>query len=511
MRASDVVQDVFCVAATKLGQLRDPTRVKPWLYTIARHEIFRRTKQRSRSTSLDALGDEFGMDPIASPDPHADGAAAESQELASLIRDAAYGLDPTDQLLLELTARQGLVGAELAAAIGVPVAKAHSMMFRMRERLERAVGAVVVTRGGRKRCEDLATVLVGWDGRFDVLWRKRISRHIEDCATCQETRKGAAVLSMAGFAPAFALPAMLRERTLSKALAAFGGPGGPAPDDRRRPLRVRRRRVPGVRAPPFGLRAAVVATGCAVRSLPVAVAGTMVAALVIVLAMVTLSPPTIEGSVGDGTRSRRSRSRSSPRCRTRHSKRRRRPRRRAPRRRRRRRRRARRAPTSTTSPGTTPAPPTPPPTAAPPPSIIVTPPPTVGTTPRPTTTTTTLPPTTTSTTAPATTTTVTTDALAATDPQLHRFAEHRVVVWRPVARCRGPGLRPGWQPASAVVTWSGRQGSGSNQLAGSGGQYGGQIGPFPALSGATYTVTLTVYDTTGFKASTSTTISVAPC
>src|SRR5687768_13761318 len=66
--ASDVVQDVFCVAATKLGQLRDPTRVKPWLYAIARHEIFRRTKQRSRSTSLDALGDEFGMDPMASPD-----------------------------------------------------------------------------------------------------------------------------------------------------------------------------------------------------------------------------------------------------------------------------------------------------------------------------------------------------------------------------------------------------------------------------------------------------------
>ena len=296
--ASDVVQDVFCVAATKLGQLRDPTRVKPWLYAIARHEIFRRTKQRSRSTSLDALGDEFGMDPIASPDPHADGAAAESQELASLIRDAAYGLDPTDQLLLELTARQGLVGAELAAAIGVPVAKAHSMMFRMRERLERAVGAVVVTRGGRKRCEDLATVLVGWDGRFDVLWRKRISRHIEDCATCQETRKGAAVLSMAGFAPAFALPAMLRERTLSKALAAFGGPGGPAPDVAAGrygfdadgfPVSGRRRSASGRGG----------GDGLAVRSLPVAVAGTMVAALVIVLAMVTLSPPTIEGSVGD--------------------------------------------------------------------------------------------------------------------------------------------------------------------------------------------------------------------
>ena len=96
----DVVDEVSDpgVAATKLGQLRDPTRVKPWLYAIARHEIFRSTKQRSRSTSLDALGDDFGMDPMASPDPHADGAVQESQELASLVRDAAAGLDPTDQL-----------------------------------------------------------------------------------------------------------------------------------------------------------------------------------------------------------------------------------------------------------------------------------------------------------------------------------------------------------------------------------------------------------------------------
>ena len=46
--ASDVVQEVFCVAAAKLDQLRDATRIKPWLYAIARHEIYRRTERRSR-------------------------------------------------------------------------------------------------------------------------------------------------------------------------------------------------------------------------------------------------------------------------------------------------------------------------------------------------------------------------------------------------------------------------------------------------------------------------------
>lgn len=231
--ASDVVQDVFCVAAVKLSQLRDPTRVKPWLYAIARHEIYRRSKRRSREgTSLDAIVAERGDDPMAPPDPDAEGGAAISSDLAELVRDAAAGLDESDQLLLELSSRQGLVGAELAAAMGIPAGQAHSMLFRMRERLERAVGAVVVARGGRRRCTDLATVLAGWDGTFNILWRKRIARHIDACSTCQDTRRGAAVLSLASAAPAFAAPLALRARTLeaahaaADAAAAAGGAGG---------------------------------------------------------------------------------------------------------------------------------------------------------------------------------------------------------------------------------------------------------------------------------------------
>lgn len=228
--AADVVQDVFCVAAVKLGQLRDPSRVKPWLYAIARHEIYRRSKRRSRErTSLDAVIAERGDEPMAPPDPRAEAGAAISADLASAVRDAAAGLDESDQLLLELSARQGLVGADLAAALGIPAGQAHSMLFRMRERLERAVGAVVVARGGRSRCEGLAAVLAGWDGTFDVLWRKRIARHIDGCETCQETRRGAAVLSLVGAAPAFAAPAELRARTLDAAHAtaeAAAGAGG---------------------------------------------------------------------------------------------------------------------------------------------------------------------------------------------------------------------------------------------------------------------------------------------
>src|SRR5262245_23280655 len=51
--AADVVQDVFVKAAEKLGQLRDPAKLKPWLFAILRHEVYRRTKRRQRVRPID--------------------------------------------------------------------------------------------------------------------------------------------------------------------------------------------------------------------------------------------------------------------------------------------------------------------------------------------------------------------------------------------------------------------------------------------------------------------------
>ena len=42
--AADCVQDVFCIAATPLPQLREPDKLRPWLYSIARNEALRNTQ-----------------------------------------------------------------------------------------------------------------------------------------------------------------------------------------------------------------------------------------------------------------------------------------------------------------------------------------------------------------------------------------------------------------------------------------------------------------------------------
>ncbi|MDT5187881.1 MAG: hypothetical protein QOI28_132 [Mycobacterium sp.] len=53
--AADCVQDAFCTAATKLTQLRDPDKLRPWLDSIARNEALRHQRERRREEPTDML------------------------------------------------------------------------------------------------------------------------------------------------------------------------------------------------------------------------------------------------------------------------------------------------------------------------------------------------------------------------------------------------------------------------------------------------------------------------
>lgn len=43
--AADVLHDTFLVAGARLHHLRDPAKLRPWLFAIARHETLRRITQ----------------------------------------------------------------------------------------------------------------------------------------------------------------------------------------------------------------------------------------------------------------------------------------------------------------------------------------------------------------------------------------------------------------------------------------------------------------------------------
>lgn len=184
--ASDATQDTFVTAAQRLDQLRDPSALRAWLYAIARNECTRHGRSRARAVPTeDTLMAGATSGDLAADEPAAAAAAAET---GNVLWDAAEGLDEGDRILLELHVRHGLEGAELAEAAGVSPGQISMITGRMRERVARSVGALLIARKGRADCAGLQIVLADWDGTYDVLTRKRVARHIDNCDRCDQRR-----------------------------------------------------------------------------------------------------------------------------------------------------------------------------------------------------------------------------------------------------------------------------------------------------------------------------------
>lgn len=199
--AADAVQDTFVIAAWQLGGLRDPRRLRAWLYAVARSECMRIVRARKGTSVLDEAFDVT--------DDYADvSEEAGRADLRALFDAAKEGLNPGEREIIELQLRAGLEPGEVADVLGVSRNHAHALLSRARDQLETCLGALLVGRAGREECVELNAMLIGWDGRLTVLLRKRLHRHIERCGICMTTR--ASLLR----------PAMLLDLSPGAALAA---------------------------------------------------------------------------------------------------------------------------------------------------------------------------------------------------------------------------------------------------------------------------------------------------
>jgi RNA polymerase sigma factor (sigma-70 family) len=201
--AADAVHDAFLTAGQRIDQLREPERLRPWLYAIVRTQCLRQLRERSRALPLEDAGE-----PVAdTADP---AAAVHAEQVRDLVHTAAAALNPGDREVVHLAIRHGLSSADIGAALGVPANHAHARMSRARSQLEGALGALLVARTGAGDCPDLAVLIEGWQGRLTPILRKRVSRHIEGCVVCgllrREQLDPAALLS-AYTAPAFLVAA----------------------------------------------------------------------------------------------------------------------------------------------------------------------------------------------------------------------------------------------------------------------------------------------------------------
>ena len=214
--ANDAVHDSFLVAMQRLGQLRDHSRFRPWMYAIVRTEVARKRLR------VDRL--HFGVweEPVSTD--IVPSRAAEITELQRLIADAAEGLSDDDREVLDLHLRHGLTGPELAAALTIPERHVSVTMQRVRERLARGLGVVLV--GRAPSCPDFAALREREGSELTELVRKRLARHVDGCSTCTTDRDSRMRPEMLLAALPMALaPAAMRAVTLQGASAAGAAAG----------------------------------------------------------------------------------------------------------------------------------------------------------------------------------------------------------------------------------------------------------------------------------------------
>ncbi len=196
--AGDCVQDAFVLAVERIGQLRDPDRLRPWLYAIVRSTAHRHYRHANRWTMGDVpdVGGGGGVGVGGGGGGGVGGGGGEGGddvmiervtdgELAQLFAEAAEGLTDEDRELLDLHLRHDLTPVEVAAALGVSTRHAAVTTERMRERLGRSVAVAVLSR--RPECEEFAALRQA-EGGLTPLSRKRLSRHVEACSTCSAQR-----------------------------------------------------------------------------------------------------------------------------------------------------------------------------------------------------------------------------------------------------------------------------------------------------------------------------------
>ena len=213
--AADATQDAFVVAAERLGQLRDPERLRPWLYAVARSQAFRRARARSR------VAPEEEMTEL--PDP-----PAVPSRPPSVRTCASWSGTPPPASPSATAPCSTSTSATASRARGW--ARRRGARPRLRPpqpppRPGRALlGALLVARLGRDDCP--ARHHPDRLGRPLLPPPRRVARHVDTCEICAERRRTAASPLASGRRPADARPRRPGEVLERIQLTGGSGSGG---------------------------------------------------------------------------------------------------------------------------------------------------------------------------------------------------------------------------------------------------------------------------------------------
>lgn len=308
--AEDAAHEALISAVANIERLRDPERLRPWLFAITRNACLTALSDRRR-----LVHDEAAFEAVASEEDPVAGASAE--DAGEIVRTALNALSPADREVLALALRSDLDAATVAAAMGSSSATARARISRAKGALTESVLGLVLARQQQQSCAGLGEALRGFTGEWTPLLRKRVAKHVRACPQCSEDGNRRAVSYVSGFAlpVVLLLPLGARARAdemlATLDLSAAAGAGSWTADGFPKPVAVAagrfsaRRLVPvaaGVAAVCVLVLVTVVATGSAEPQPPAPTPSQTPAAVPTIAPQQSADPAAGERSTGKPTK-----------------------------------------------------------------------------------------------------------------------------------------------------------------------------------------------------------------
>lgn len=152
--AEDLVQETYLKALQSFGTLRDPERVRPWLFQILSRLAIDRHRASGREVPIEDPDEleRFSLyERIADEDPLPYSDHLHDEFLAQFpdedVRRALLGLPQSYRIPLVLLYVEDLTYRELAEVLGCPVGTVMSRLHRGRKALERELWECARRRG----------------------------------------------------------------------------------------------------------------------------------------------------------------------------------------------------------------------------------------------------------------------------------------------------------------------------------------------------------------------------
>ncbi len=122
LMAEEAVQAAWSIAWKKLGSVRQPERLRPWLISVAVNEAKQLMRKRRRRSEVEVVVDASekrgGTDPATGVD-------------GMDLRAAMQRLDPDDRALLTMRYVLGFDATELSTALGISPAGTRQRLKRL--------------------------------------------------------------------------------------------------------------------------------------------------------------------------------------------------------------------------------------------------------------------------------------------------------------------------------------------------------------------------------------------